>query len=87
LRTPERLAQVGLPVPRPGRADWPLFQGVGEELHADGRMGLVAPSAARPESLILCVFVARSTFPVDVVPSPPPTRVDAPPAPPTGMRT
>jgi hypothetical protein len=87
LRTPERLARVGLPAPLPGRAGWPAFQAVGEQLYADGCPGLIAPSAARPRSLSLCVFLATPTLPASVVPHPPPERVDQPPAPPTGMRT
>jgi hypothetical protein len=87
LRTPERLAAVGLPVPQPGRGGWPVFQTVGEQLYADGYAGLLAPSAARPQSLVLCVFLATPAVPGTVVPHPPPERVDQPRAPPTGMRT
>jgi RES domain-containing protein len=86
LRTPEALATVGLPVPRPGRADWPAFQRAGEGLHAAGWPALVAPSAARPDGLVLCVFRAVAR-PAGVEPCPPPERVDEPPAPPRGMRT
>ena len=87
LRTPERLARVGLPVPQPGRTAWPAFQRVGEQLHSGGCAGLIAPSAARPQSVVLCLFVATPLLTAVVVPDPPPTRVDQPPAPPTGMRT
>jgi RES domain-containing protein len=80
LRTPERLTRVGLEPPLPRRRTWPAYQDVGDQLHADGWAGLVAPSAARPASLIVCLFcdqwppagaepVAQAT--VDDVPSPP----------------
>jgi RES domain-containing protein len=86
LRSPEALAAIGLARPRPGRGDWPPFQHAGEALHAAGWPALIAPSAARPDGLVLCVFrsVAR---PPGVEPCPPPERVDEPPAPPPGMRT
>lgn len=87
LRKPEQLASVGLPVPEPGRAGWPTFQSVGEQLFAEGCAGLLASSAARPQSVALCVFLATLTLPAAVVPQPPPERVAEPPAPPTGMRT
>lgn len=51
-----RLTAVGLDLPRPARRTWPAFQAVGEQLWRDGWPGLVAPSAARPQSLIACVF-------------------------------
>ncbi len=51
-----RLATVGLDTPRPSRRDWPAFQNVGERLWREGWAGLVSPSAARPDSLIACVF-------------------------------
>lgn len=87
LRTPERLATVGLGVPQPDRDGWPPFQAVGAQLHADGCAGLLAPSAARPQSVVLCVFLPTSTLPAGLVVQPPPERVEQPPAPPTGMRT
>jgi RES domain-containing protein len=86
LRTPETLATVGLSVPRPGRADWPAFQRAGEALYEAGWPALVAPSAARPAGLVLCVFRAVAR-PAGVEPCTPPERVDEPPAPPRGMRT
>lgn len=52
----DRLHAVGLQAPRPGRRGWPAFQTVGEQLWHDGVRGLLAPSAARPGSLIACVF-------------------------------
>jgi len=83
----ERLARVGLPLPRPGRASWPAFQAVGEALAGEGWHGLVAPSAARPAGQVLCLFRAEDGSPMldaVVVGS---ERVDDPPAPPTGMTT
>jgi RES domain-containing protein len=56
LSGPERLAAVGLPPPRPSRRTWPPSQGVGDALWRAGWAGLVAPSAARPASVIICVF-------------------------------
>ena len=49
LSTPERLAEVGLEPPTPGRHSWCAYQRVGEQLSKDGWMGLFAPSAARPD--------------------------------------
>ncbi len=56
LRTAEALAAVGLSAPRPDRSEWPAFQAVGERLHAEGRVALAAPSAARKGGVVLCVF-------------------------------
>jgi RES domain-containing protein len=86
LRTPAALEVLGLSAPRPGRADWPPFQRAGEALHAAGWPALVAPSAARPDGFVLCVF-RPLTRPAGIEPCPPPERVDEPPAPPRGMRT
>lgn len=47
LRTMDALEAAGLSAPRPNRLEWPAFQAVGERLHAAGRAGIVAPSAAR----------------------------------------
>ena len=86
LSTAERLAELGLGLPEPGRRDWADFQRVGDRLYEDGWPALLAPSAARPEGLVLCVFreVAR---PPGVQPVPPPERFDEPPGPPVRMRT
>ena len=81
-----RLAGVGLPVPRPGRRSWPAFQAMGEELHRQGWRGLLTPSAARPASQVLVVFLPHSALPSEVVPIGC-TRIAQPPPPPTGMRT
>jgi hypothetical protein len=84
LRTTGQLARVSLSLPSPGRRDWPPFQAVGERLHSDGRAGLLAPSAARPTSLVLCLFL-----PVPAGTVRPETRTHALTAPtvPRGLRT
>jgi RES domain-containing protein len=88
LSTADRLARVGLAMPAPGRATWAPFQAVGELLLSEGWAGLVAPSAARPGSDVLCVFQRRDQpFPESVVPRPPPRAVTDPPVVPTGMQT
>jgi RES domain-containing protein len=88
LSTVAALERVGLQPPRPGRRTWPAYQGVGEALARDGWAGLLAPSAARPEHLVLCLFRrpgARRITGARAVGRP--RRVDEPPAPPTGMTT
>ena len=87
LSRADRLAAVGLPLPRPGRRSWPAFQAVGEALAADGWAGLLAPSAARPDGRTLCLFRGPDGVAAHARPLPPPRRVDAPPPPPTGMVT
>jgi hypothetical protein len=82
----DRLKRLGLPQPTPGRTQWPQFQPVGEALHAAGWPALLAPSAARPNSLILCVFRTQATVP-GTEPVPPPERFEEPPAVPRGMTT
>lgn len=83
-----RLARVGLAMPAPGRATWAPFQAVGELLLSEGWAGLVAPSAARPGSEVLCVFLPRTgLFPEQVVPKLPPRAITDPPVVPTGMQT
>ena len=85
LSDAERLRGVGLPAPLPDRRTWPAFQRVGEQLWREGWAGLLAPSAARPEAFVACVFA----------PSWPPagcealgaSAVVAIPSPPRGMRT
>lgn len=86
LSTAERLDRAGLRPPTPGRTTWPSFQRVGEELHADGFQSVLAPSAARPGNLVLCVFRDARDVP-GVPPIPPPTTVDEPPIVPRGMTT
>ena len=56
LSSARQLASVGLKPPRPGRATWPPYQDVGEILWREGWAGLLAPSAARPEGRIACIF-------------------------------
>jgi RES domain len=86
LSTPQRLAAVDLTVPRPGHRSWPAFQQVGERLWRDGWPGLLAPSAARPQGRVLCLF--RSSGGVaNAKPMGPPRLIEEPPAPPTGLRT
>lgn len=86
LSTHERLAEVGLALPTPGRYSWPSFQHLGERLWREGWPGLLAPSAARPTGRILCFF--RDEHGVrGAEPLPPPRRVTEPPPPPTGLQT
>jgi RES domain-containing protein len=80
------LRECGLGLPAPGRQDWPAFQRVGDALYQDGWPGLLAPSAARPEGRVLCVF-REIERPPGIKPVPPPERFDQPPPPPTGMKT
>lgn len=86
LSDQKRLARVGLPPMTPSRAQWPMFQPVGERLHSDGWPALISPSAARPEGLALCVFRTRREMP-GTSPEPPPTTMTDPPIVPAGMRT
>lgn len=86
LSTPGRLAAVGLPSPRPGHRSWPAFQQVGERLSKAGWAGLLAPSAARPEGKVLCLFRDSDGIP-GAKPSGKPRRITDPPAPPTGLQT
>jgi RES domain-containing protein len=86
LRDAAHLEHVSLPLPAPGRAGWEPFQRVGEALWSEGWPGLVAPSAARPDGLILCLFIrSPGALPAPVLGKP--TVVREPPVPPTGMRT
>lgn len=87
LSTAPRLARIGLSEPRPGRRSWPPFQAVGEQLYREGFAGLLAPSAARPESLVLCVFIPGGDPPDQVALRGPARRVEEVPVPPRGMRT
>jgi RES domain-containing protein len=86
LTTADRLARVDLSPPIPGRKGWPRYQEVGESLSREGWHGLLAPSAARPEGVVLCLFIDDpASLPAE--PIPPPRVVTEPPVPPTGMRT
>jgi hypothetical protein len=81
-----RLARAGLAVPVPGRAGWKSFQQVGEALWKEGWPGLIAPSAARPAGLVLCLFIVSPVaLPALVLGKPKVVR--EPPVPPIGMRT
>ncbi|UTI63237.1 RES domain-containing protein [Paraconexibacter antarcticus] len=86
LSDAQRLARVGLRVPRPGRTRWSAFQRVGETLFAEGYQALIAPSAARPERLVVCAFRPEREIP-GARPIPPPQTIDEPPTVPTGMTT
>lgn len=87
LSDESRLARVGLGLPRPGRRTWAPYQQVGETLAAEGWPGLLAPCAARPAHLVLCVFRAEDGAVAGAAPVPPPALISHPPAPPTGMTT
>ena len=86
LATAERLEAAGLDPPRPGRLTWPAYQEVGERLRAEGFEGVIAPSAARADGLVLCVFRAPGpAVPLRVVGE---ARIVAePPVPPADLRT
>lgn len=86
LSEADRLAEAGLELPKPGRGTWRAYQRVGESLWRDGWQGLLAPSAARPQGLVLCLFVADPVR-LPARPLRPPRTVAEPPAPPQGMRT
>lgn len=86
LSTAERLAEVGLPVPVPGRKSWPTFQQAGERLHGEGWTGLLAPSAALSTGRVLCLFRDKDGVP-GAKPVSSPRRVSEPPSPPVGLRT
>jgi RES domain-containing protein len=86
LSSAERLERAGLSEPEPSHGSWRPFQRVGEQLHREGWRGLLAPSAARPGSLVLCVFLTGG-LPQEVRAIRPHLTVAEPPAPPVGMRT
>jgi hypothetical protein len=84
----ETLAALGLPIAEPSRDQWPLFQDVGERLHAAGCDGLLYHSAARAGGLCLCVFRTNATAASGrLEPLARARRVSSPPAPPRGLRT
>jgi RES domain-containing protein len=86
LSTPARLADIGLPVPRPGRGNWAPFQEIGEQLSREGCHGVLYPSAARPGHRALCLIRKGPALPGATPIRPPATHRDPPP-PPTGLRT
>jgi hypothetical protein len=81
-----KLADVGLNAPRPSRREWAAFQTVGHGLFTAGFTGVLAPSAARPGHLLLCLFrdddVISGASPVR-----PPIIYRHVPPPPPGMTT
>jgi RES domain-containing protein len=86
LSADEQLAAVGLSPPAPERRSWHDYQRVGEQLAKAGWAGLLAPSAARPDGKVLCLF--RDQHGVHgAMALPPPRQIDKPPPPPTGLRT
>ncbi|MCB1058155.1 MAG: RES family NAD+ phosphorylase [Acidobacteria bacterium] len=86
LSNERRLHRLGLSLPRPGRQGWLSYQVIGEELWAAGWPGLVAPSAARPGGLVLCLFRRGDSVP-GATAIPPPRQVSTAPIPPWGMTT
>ncbi len=85
LTSEQRLAELGLAMPVPGRTGWLPYQEVGERLAREGLAGLVAPSAARPEGRVLCLF--RGPEPPAGVRRASRASIDEPPVPPRGLRT
>jgi RES domain-containing protein len=86
LTDERRLARVGLSLPRPARRDWPSFQDVGERLYEEGWPGVLAPSAARPDGKVLCLFREERTI-EGLKPVPPPAIYKHPPIAPVDTRT
>jgi len=82
----ERLAAVGLSAPRPSRRTWLAFQEVGEHLWRAGWAGVLAPSAARPTSRVVCVFDSGGWPPPGCAPIRS-IEISTIPPPPTGMTT
>lgn len=80
-----RLGDVGLDALRPDRGTWPACQCVGERLWREGWAGLIAPSAARPGSLIACVFT--TTWPPSGCDPLDASTIKEIPPPPRGMTT
>ncbi|MBA2360532.1 MAG: RES family NAD+ phosphorylase [Actinobacteria bacterium] len=87
LSTLPRLTRVGLAIPHPGRAGWPAYQAVGEQLWSEGWVGLIAPSAARRRGKTLCLFREAGAGVTGVRPVGRGRLFKRPPAPPTGMTT
>jgi len=56
LSTDKARRALGLPRIRPTQAQWPAFQGVGEQLAEAGAQAVLYGSAARARSVGLCVF-------------------------------
>jgi RES domain-containing protein len=87
LSTTARLRRAGLGVPPPGRHTWAPYQNVGLQLWREGWAGLLAPSAARPRGRVLCLYRDGGERVAGARPVGQGRRVEAPPAPPTGMTT
>lgn len=86
LSTPQQLARLNLQTPTPGRRTWAPFQTVGEQLFRNGFAGILAPSAARPQAQISCIF-DLGAWPPDGCRPIKPIEVSEAPPPPTGMTT
>lgn len=86
LRDLGALAGLGLAAPRPDHRTWPAYQALGHAVHAEGYPGLVAPSAARPVGVVLCLFRVGERV-EGAEPLPPPEHHASPPAVPRGMTT
>jgi RES domain-containing protein len=86
LASSNGLAATGLNTPAPRRDDWHPYQRIGEQLAKEDWAGLIAPSAARPDGQVLCLFRhgrdIRGAKPLS-----PPRRITEPPPPPTGLQT
>jgi hypothetical protein len=63
LSSTDGLARVSLREPLPDPRQWPAFQAVGERLFAEGWGGVLYASAARPDSLALCLFCSGDQLP------------------------
>lgn len=86
LSTVQRLSAVGLDPPRPNRRTWQSYQDLGEQLAAQGAPGVIAPSASRPEGLVLCLFRDEES-PTGASVRGRARRIAEPPVPPRGLRT
>jgi hypothetical protein len=74
-------------MPQPGRATWPPYQAVGEQLWAEGWVGLIATSAARPGGKSVCLFRENGARVKGARPLGRGRLFIRPPVPPTGMTT
>lgn len=86
LSNEDSLERVNLPPPAPGHYQWPEFQKVGDQVFAAGFQGLLAPSAARPTGLVLCLFREEERV-IGAKPLPPPEEYTEPPRVPRGLTT
>jgi hypothetical protein len=84
LRTERSRRALELPRMRPSRAQWPVFQVVGDRLAAEGAQAVLFSSAARTRASCLCVLEAGLDW---LSAEDEPVRVIAPPALPRGLRT